>query len=226
MNFKTFQRLNKEKEFSKLKKIKNIENYTTHSLCLKTGVNEKLINEFSHHYNIQLKKYSSYLKFNTEKMDKLIRRGLSLREIAKKLKCSREEVRIYIHKSNQYGKWSQSSFWYHNYLRFEEESKIELIKSMFSEMLTLKYSNSPIFEKKAYELTSKMNLTPNSLEHITEFFEEYYNLKKEGKKKSLVEFGEEFNISSSHVGRLLKIIGEGAMYRTIPYISRKKQQKL
>ncbi len=172
-------------------------------------------------------KYKSVYVNRIKNRDRLIRRGLTLEQIAKKTNVTRERVRQYIVGTGQHKVWRQSREHYEKKTSYELRKKevgrkIEkIVEQILAAGLQNALQDASETERFAYEkatefLTQRKHKLPNSysFEQLFGLFKKYKEAELSGEKLSLEELGEELGIHFVNVGNIFRKLRVKPMYGT------------
>ena len=174
-------------------------------------------------------------KKKDQKRDMLIREGLPLEEIGDNEGSTKETIRQYILKSGQDELYKEAR---KNFKKTRKEKeklrKQELcnIAGFINSVINKKSKQLPKNENLAFEKARRYQNLKNStyypFESLFGLFKEFFSAKESGKKVSLEELGIEFGLWPSSTGRIIKAVGERALYGSLErkVTSVKKKQAL
>jgi len=170
---------------------------------------------------IQIETYVPSKKFPTKRIpsrDRLIRRGLSLQQIADRYKTTRERARQYIKQTGQYEQWRSSRYFFKNHKKIaqeEEKQRKQTLTQVLREVSNRKYneldpSNLEHWaERKAYEYTSRANPSPKyrwqklPFSKLITLFRLYKNAKDSNSPHSIYDLA---NLTNVHYVKVAQIL--------------------
>ncbi len=195
----------------------NTAPFTAYQLSRKAGIElqqEKVINR----NEIKVLRHR-LKKINNNKdtrINKLIRRGLSLEQIGEAFGYTNESIRQLIVGSGQHDYWRMSRQFY-KYTKGERnlyetrQEIIELLKANIRKRVESLNDEGQWAEKQALKYkTSLKNLEcPDSIpiQKLIKLFETYQRAEQSGERVSLKELGDESGMSHVHVSRILSRVG-------------------
>ncbi len=162
--------------------------------------------------------------------DNMIREGRLLKEIGEELNVSKEAVRKYVQKTEQYDIWSKAK---EENRKNEKRAKQELVDVLLARAYRLASGQGFAYQK-AFEhyLRNRIAfayITEKRFERLVRLFSVYKKAEEEGNKLSLEELAEKTGFCSyPNVGGVLKIARLKPMHGTKErrVITREKKEKL
>lgn len=151
--------------------------------------------------------------------DILIEQGLNLRQIREELikqgyEVSRERIRQYIVRTNQYEKRIKAKKSKRDKREQEKIERKNILEQIASQINGIARQKVPEEDKLAYDKADFVYRHTNaySFDELFSLFKAYYDAKENNEKKTLEELSEECGILFVTIGRLLKKAGEKPFY--------------
>jgi DNA-binding NarL/FixJ family response regulator len=230
--------------------MKGRTDYYVDDIIAMTGLSKSIVSSLRLKHDLPIKVKKQYSDYSTNERtrhrmnpktilkDKLIRRGLSISQIADKLGEFNQSVNAYIHNTNQYETWRQSR---EHYLRahgiFSSEEKAErndLVSKIISAVQYKKLDELPDKDKLHYRLAfnyleaaKARHLKKYGLKELAQFFKRYCDAEKKGKKITMTQLGGEMCKFYTQVTSILDAVGLKPIWNeSKSYITEEKKQEL
>lgn len=154
-------------------------------------------------------------KLEKKAVDRLVRRGLNLKQIGGKAGVTRERIRQYVCKTGQSDAYKKSRLWYDNHKKINKRERNEKILSIL--MGVRKNAFDKLEDNERWVARMALKAGERHLygfDKLSIVFKRYNDAQRCGKKLSLAELVAGTGIGNANAGKILKELGLGAMHGT------------